>query len=95
MKQCTSARDHNDYSNFQKLIGNFEYFQEKIDMTEDLGIIVALRGGLDIVSNKASWIFQAINASTGTCNQLSLFSFSKLSPFYAVHQRVGYLISMV
>ncbi|XP_056016072.1 uncharacterized protein LOC125674175 [Ostrea edulis] len=39
--------------------------QEKIDMTEDLGIIVALRGGLDIVNNKASWIFQAINASTG------------------------------
>lgn len=81
MKQCTSARDHNDYSNFQKLIGNFENFQEKIDMTEDLGIIVALRGGLDIVNNKASWIFQAINASTGTVIYVINFLYFHIQSF--------------
>ncbi|XP_061176033.1 uncharacterized protein LOC133184985 [Saccostrea echinata] len=39
--------------------------QEKINMTEELGVFVAIRGGLDIVNKKASWELQAINASTG------------------------------
>jgi hypothetical protein len=34
-------------------------------MRDNFGIIVTLRGGLNIINNKVSWEFQAINASTG------------------------------
>ncbi|XP_062587636.1 uncharacterized protein LOC134249283 [Saccostrea cucullata] len=41
------------------------FIQETVNLTEEYGVFVQMRGGLDIINNKVTWEFQAINGSTG------------------------------
>ena len=47
---------------------NFRYtvlFQMSINLTEQFGIFLRVRGGLDIVNGRALWDFQSIDPDTG------------------------------
>ncbi len=44
---------------------NRSHFQSRIDLRDSLGVFVDVVAGLDIVDNKAFWIFQAIDPVTG------------------------------
>ena len=49
------------------------YFQTRINLTEEFGIFLQVRGGLDIVNGRATWEFQSIDPDTG---RQSRFSFN-------------------
>ena len=45
--------------------GNRSTYQQRLDLTSDMGIYVDVVAGIDIVSNEAFWIFQSIDPATG------------------------------
>ena len=45
--------------------GNRSTYQQRLDLTADMGIYVDVVAGIDIVSNEVFWIFQSIDPATG------------------------------
>ncbi len=45
--------------------GNFATYQQRLDMTEDMGLYVDVVAGIDVVTNEAFWIFESIDPATG------------------------------
>ena len=45
--------------------GNSSTYQQRLDLTADMGIYVDVVAGIDIVSNEVFWIFQSIDPATG------------------------------
>lgn len=45
--------------------GNFATYQQRLDLTEDLGLYVDVVAGIDVVTNEAFWIFESIDPATG------------------------------
>lgn len=45
--------------------GNRSTYQQRLDLTQDMGIYVDVVAGIDIVANEVFWIFQSIDPATG------------------------------
>ena len=45
--------------------GNRSTYQQRLDLTADMGIYVDVVAGIDIVANEVFWIFQSIDPATG------------------------------
>ncbi len=45
--------------------GNRSTYQQRLDLTQDMGIYVDVVAGIDIVAGEAFWIFQSIDPATG------------------------------
>lgn len=49
--------------------GNRSTYQQRLDLTADMGIYVDVVAGIDIVANEVFWIFQSIDPATGLTPQ--------------------------
>ena len=45
--------------------GNYSSYQQRLDLTQDMGIYVDVVAGIDIVAGEAFWILQSIDPATG------------------------------
>lgn len=69
--------------------GNRSTYQQRLDLTQDMGIYVDVVAGIDIVANEVFWIFQSIDPATGLPPQGTQQGFLPVNDEY--HSGEGYV----